>query len=92
MTDKELLSRIYTLLTKKSRWAGNPKSSTDTAYVTFIIKDYADVVIDLGKRIDQINEEEDEEEKEEYCPHGIRYSRHCKCCECIEQAEMRSEM
>jgi hypothetical protein len=53
MTDRELLKRIDNLLMNKSRWSGNPNFGDKKAYVTFLIKDYADIVIDLGNQLKQ---------------------------------------
>ena len=62
MDDKYLLKRVFDLL-MKARWHGNPNLGDKKAYVTFLIKDYADVVIDLGKRIDELKEENVQETK-----------------------------
>jgi len=53
MTDRELLIRIDDLLNKKARWSGNPNFNDKKAYVTFLIKDYVDIVTDLSNQLKQ---------------------------------------
>ena len=60
MTDKELLKRVDDLLIKKAKWHGNPNLGDKKAYVTFLIKDYADITMDIYQRLKQPEPEQRE--------------------------------
>lgn len=54
MTDDEkLLKRVADLLLK-AKWNGNPDLGDGKVYVTFLIRNYADVIIDLSRRVGEI--------------------------------------
>ncbi len=52
--DQELLNRIFHVFVEKGKWSGNPKFGDRKKYVATLIVDYADVIVDLGHRIDEI--------------------------------------
>lgn len=60
MTDRELLKRVDDLLIKKAKWHGNPNLGDKKAYVTFLIKDYADITMDIYQRLKQPEPEQRE--------------------------------
>ena len=60
MSDRELLKRVDDLLIKKAKWHGNPNFGDKKAYVTFLIKDYADITMDIYQRLKQPEPEQRE--------------------------------
>ena len=52
--DQELLKRIYRVFLEKGKWSGNPKFGDRKAYVATLIVDYANVVLELSDRIDDL--------------------------------------
>jgi hypothetical protein len=60
VSDRELLKRVDDLLIKKAKWHGNPNFGDKKAYVTFLIKDYADITMDIYQRLKQPEPEQRE--------------------------------